>query len=227
MFWLGDWWLWGERRYGESAAQAAPTGYAVGTLQEAARVADRIESPRRLGSLSWSHHQAVAALDVPEQDALLHRAAAEHLSVRDLRHEVQRAKVEHAGLDAGHSMQAMAAEELRALAATLATALERRAAAWVRWIAAGMPADELARMSGVEVADVLRALGEREHQHKPFYVQRAEYAERARLVEWLRDEAAVTYGRPDDPVVIRRNEIRTLVDLLEDTARLGNRDRRP
>jgi hypothetical protein len=47
MWWLGDWWSYGERAYGEAAAQAAPTGYSSETCRGAAWVAEQIESVRR------------------------------------------------------------------------------------------------------------------------------------------------------------------------------------
>lgn len=90
MWWLGDWWRYGERAYGEAASQAAPTGYSLKTVQTAAWVADQIESSRRLEDLSWSHHQAVAALAPPDADALLEKAEADGWSTRDLRQEVKR-----------------------------------------------------------------------------------------------------------------------------------------
>jgi len=89
MWWLGDWWLHGERKYGESASHAAPTGYALATLQEASRVSERIEKPRRLGDLSWSHHQTVASLHPSEQDTLLAKASGSGWSTRELRQAVR------------------------------------------------------------------------------------------------------------------------------------------
>ena len=89
---LGDWWVYGERTYGESAAQAAPTGYALKTLQNAAWVADRIEPSRRREDLTWSHHCEVAALEPAKADELLSEAAAENWTRNDLRAEVRRVK---------------------------------------------------------------------------------------------------------------------------------------
>lgn len=90
MWWLGDWWRYGERSYGEAASQAAPTGYAVSTVQSAAWVADRIEPFRRRKDLTFGHHDAVAKLDPAESDALLDKAGSDGWSVRDLRQEVKR-----------------------------------------------------------------------------------------------------------------------------------------
>jgi N6-adenosine-specific RNA methylase IME4 len=93
MWWIGDWWLYGERYYGEQASQAAGVGVAPDTLSNAAAVASRIEMPRRRGNLSWSHHRAVAYLGPIEQDEWLERAVAENLSVMELRRAIRRARV--------------------------------------------------------------------------------------------------------------------------------------
>ena len=89
MWWLGDWWRYGEHHYGESAAQAAPTGLAVKTLQNAAWVAERIPPARRRGEIPFGHHASVAALPPAEADALLEEVAEESLSVTSLRERVR------------------------------------------------------------------------------------------------------------------------------------------
>lgn len=90
MWWLGDWWRYGERAYGEASSQAAPTGYSAETCRNAAWVAERIEPVRRLTDLTFEHHRAVAALDAAEADVLLDKAASDGWSTRDLRQEVKR-----------------------------------------------------------------------------------------------------------------------------------------
>jgi hypothetical protein len=85
MWWLGDWYRHGERAYGEAAAQAAPTGFAVKTLQNAAWCAERIPPSRRRVDVTFGHHSTVAALPPAEADALLEEAATEQLSVTTLR----------------------------------------------------------------------------------------------------------------------------------------------
>lgn len=91
LWWLGDWWRYGEREYGEAASQAAPTGYALQTVRAAAWVADRFsESSRRRDDLTWAHHREVAALPPAKADELLDLAEREDLSTRDLRQEVRR-----------------------------------------------------------------------------------------------------------------------------------------
>jgi hypothetical protein len=91
-WWLGDWWRYGERAYGEAASAAAPTGYSGESCRNYARVAERIEPGRRSTALTFSHHQAVASLDPPDQDRLLRRAENEQMNVHHLRAVVRRTK---------------------------------------------------------------------------------------------------------------------------------------
>jgi N6-adenosine-specific RNA methylase IME4 len=89
--WLGDWWRYGVRAYGESEAQAALTGYSLKTCKNAARVADRFSEPsRRRDNLTFSHHDAVAALPEAQADELLDLAETDDLSSRELRQKVRR-----------------------------------------------------------------------------------------------------------------------------------------
>lgn len=91
MWWIGDWWRYGERAYGEAAAQAAPTGYSLKTVQTAAWVADQYpESSRRREDLTWTHHREAASLD--DADKVLAAAAENGWSSRELRREVKRRK---------------------------------------------------------------------------------------------------------------------------------------
>lgn len=92
-WWLGDWLLYGEHRYGEKFAQAAAeTGFDEQTLNACQWVASRFPDMRRRISLSWSHHRNVAALPEVEADAMLGRAERESLSVHDMRRAVRLAK---------------------------------------------------------------------------------------------------------------------------------------
>jgi len=90
MWWLGDWWRYGEHRYGERAAQALdPETYAFQTFANAGYVARRFETSRRREVLSWSHHAEVAALEPDVGDELLGKAEVEDWSVRQLRGQVR------------------------------------------------------------------------------------------------------------------------------------------
>lgn len=89
-WWIGDWLNFGERAYGESYSQAMDaTGLSYGTLANYASVAKRVESSRRRESLTFAHHQEVAALPAREQDEYLQQAEREGLSKAKLRRVVQ------------------------------------------------------------------------------------------------------------------------------------------
>ena len=87
-WWLGDWWAFGEHRYGDRKTMVAAEdwdGPAYQTCVNASNVSKRFESNRRRLNLSFKHHAEVAALQPEEQDRLLDRAEAEGLSVMKLR----------------------------------------------------------------------------------------------------------------------------------------------
>ena len=85
MWWLGDWLNFGERKYGETYAQAAEiTGYKVQTLKNAAWVASQYESSTRVDDLSFSHHQAVASLPPKDRKELLKKADGEKWDCREM-----------------------------------------------------------------------------------------------------------------------------------------------
>lgn len=91
---IGDWWAFGDHRYGERAKAAAEGifGREFQTLANLASVCRKFESSRRREVLSFSHYAEVAALPERDAEVLLDKAEAEHLSVRALRHEVQALK---------------------------------------------------------------------------------------------------------------------------------------
>jgi hypothetical protein len=92
-WWLGDWIRYGNAKFGERYARAAAiTGYDSQTLMNMVSIASKFEISRRRENLSWSHHETVAALQTDEQERWLDRAAAERLSVVDLRLELRAAR---------------------------------------------------------------------------------------------------------------------------------------
>jgi hypothetical protein len=96
-WWLGDWIHYGNARFGERYSRAVKlTGYDVQSLMNMVYVASRFEISRRREKLSWSHHAALAALDVGDQEQWLSRAIADRLSVADLRVELRAARRSHA-----------------------------------------------------------------------------------------------------------------------------------
>jgi hypothetical protein len=89
-WWLGDWIRYGTTRWGEKYKEAARiTGYDVQSLRNIAYVAGRIETSRRRDDLTWSHHAEVCALAPEQQDDWLQQAAAQRMSVADLRFELR------------------------------------------------------------------------------------------------------------------------------------------
>src|SRR5438874_5939790 len=82
---IGDWWVYGDRRYGERAKAAAESRFEIRTLMNYGWVARSIESSRRREDLSFGHHQCVANLPPDQQDSWLKQAAENHLSIKPFR----------------------------------------------------------------------------------------------------------------------------------------------
>lgn len=76
MWWLGDWWAFGEHQYGDLVRAAEESDWSAETIRAAAWVANKVEPVRRLTVLTWQHHMEVAALGAEEQDEFLSRWAA-------------------------------------------------------------------------------------------------------------------------------------------------------
>lgn len=95
---LGDWYLLGETRFGEAAAQAVEA-VSLKTVQNAAWVAERFPPSRRRENLSWSHHAEVAGLEAAEADALLDRAESDGWS----RARLRLVRREYQAIEAGRS----------------------------------------------------------------------------------------------------------------------------
>ncbi len=92
-WWIGDWLVYGNERYGERYARAArATGYDPQSLMNLVYVASRFRPERRRPGLSWSHHAEVAALLPVEQERWLELAERERMSVRSLRAELRTAR---------------------------------------------------------------------------------------------------------------------------------------
>jgi hypothetical protein len=97
-WWWGDWWAFGETRYGQRISQLSESGcpLAPETLMNYAVVCRRFEPSRRREVLSFSHHQVVAPLPAAEAGRLLDWAAetiptqGRPRSVKELRDECER-----------------------------------------------------------------------------------------------------------------------------------------
>jgi Ser/Thr protein kinase RdoA (MazF antagonist) len=85
-FAIGDWVLLMETRFPEKFSQAVEVlGISEEGTREYLRVSEKVPRSIRREKLSWSHHRAVAALEVPEQKEWLERAETERLSHHQLR----------------------------------------------------------------------------------------------------------------------------------------------
>jgi hypothetical protein len=92
---IGDWIAWGNERFGERYSRASKiTGYDTQTLMNMVYVASRFSLSRRRENLSWSHHEALAAVGAEEQEEWLDRAADHRWSVSDLRMMVRMSRKE-------------------------------------------------------------------------------------------------------------------------------------
>lgn len=99
MWAIGDWWRFGEHRYGERAAQALDSRYSFQTLANAGYVAGAVETSRRREVLSYSHHAEVAALPTEEQDYWLDAAESGEWSRNELRARIKRGTTDDAPID--------------------------------------------------------------------------------------------------------------------------------
>lgn len=95
---LGDWIAYGNMKFGERYALASQiSGYDPQTLMNMVYVASRFPISRRRENLSWSHHEALASKDDPdEQDRWLDEVSEHRWSVLDLRMMLRAARKERA-----------------------------------------------------------------------------------------------------------------------------------
>jgi hypothetical protein len=143
---LGDWLLFGQRRFGRRyRAALAATDLDYQTLRNYAWVAGRFEPSRRHESLSFQHHAEVAALTEPEQELWLHRAELEHWSRNELRrrlslHRAARREPAASSVVMRFEVTPEAERRWRRAAASQQLALQD----WLRTVADAAATDELA-----------------------------------------------------------------------------------
>lgn len=102
LWWLGDWWVYGQTKYGERLAAVKEwDGPDFQTCANAGSVCRKFETYRRREVLSFKHHAEVAALPTEEAEELLDWAEeplksgnskAKPRSTRELRMEVNKRK---------------------------------------------------------------------------------------------------------------------------------------
>lgn len=94
-WWIGDWWAFGEHRYGDRAKAVAQEafGLSFSRLASIGSVARAFgQGCRRRQVVAWSHHEEVAPLARQSPEAaqmLLDRAEREQMSVSQLRAAVR------------------------------------------------------------------------------------------------------------------------------------------
>jgi hypothetical protein len=89
-WWLGDWLVYGQDRYGDRYQRAvAATALDYQTLRNYAWVARQFPVSRRRDSLSFQHHAEVAALSEEEQEIWLDRAILSGWSRNELRRQLR------------------------------------------------------------------------------------------------------------------------------------------
>lgn len=97
---IGDWWIYGDHRYGERASAAIDPATGENRLTRYMQygwVARSIETSRRREVLSWSAHLEVAALEPNIQDGILSRAVENGWGSREVRAAVKEFKDRLAG----------------------------------------------------------------------------------------------------------------------------------
>ena len=94
-FHLGDIYIEGRKRYGQSVTQALPEIERINSvIRTASWVAAKVPKENRDIFLSWTHYRAVAGLPAEEQRPLLEKARDEHMSVSSLQSQVKAARKE-------------------------------------------------------------------------------------------------------------------------------------
>lgn len=94
-WWLGDWWRYGEHRYGDRKEIVDGEdwdGPKFQTCADAGMVAAAFETSRRREVLSFNHHREVCSLPVDWQDTLLDEAQDGGLSCAAMRQRVKEVK---------------------------------------------------------------------------------------------------------------------------------------
>lgn len=86
-WWLGDWWDYGEKKFGKTISRNVilEIGIDVGQADVNRRISRIFEDNRRRPELSFAHHKAVEGRDPWDQDRLLAQASQEQISEGKLR----------------------------------------------------------------------------------------------------------------------------------------------
>lgn len=99
-WWIGDWWAHGDHKYGGRSKLAADGVFGAksfGHLSNIGSVARRFEASCRHEVLSFTHYQEAARLPEGHRDEIIQQAISDSLSVRDVRTEVIKRRVQIGG----------------------------------------------------------------------------------------------------------------------------------
>jgi len=95
-FWIGDWIRFGEGKFGEKYSQALEsTDYSYKALRNMKYVADKVDLSLRKDNLDFSIYMAIAPLEPKEQAKWLKTASEKHLTVKQLKTEIKRSRIEN------------------------------------------------------------------------------------------------------------------------------------
>lgn len=92
LWWVGDWFVYGEGRFGEEAYQGVGD-YHTETIRTAVWVCSRVSQRNRRASLGHLHHRLVAAMDEPDQVKWLGLAVEHKLTTRELSASIKAGKI--------------------------------------------------------------------------------------------------------------------------------------
>jgi hypothetical protein len=92
-WWVLDWWVYGEKKYGDLTKLATAIGCKPKTLHNKASVARQVPPSRRREDLAVSIHAEVAALKPADQVKWLNAAEKHKLTKQALRESIKRGKV--------------------------------------------------------------------------------------------------------------------------------------
>jgi hypothetical protein len=92
LWWVGDWFVYGENRFGEEAYQAVGD-YEPETVRKAVWVSSRVPLRHRTPLLSWKHHDAVASQEPADQVKWLGLAVEHQLTTRELYASIKAGRV--------------------------------------------------------------------------------------------------------------------------------------
>jgi hypothetical protein len=92
LWWVGDWFVYGENRFGEESYQAVGD-YEPETVRCAVWVSSRVVLHNRRAEISWNHHKIIASLEPAEQVKWLGLAVEHKLTTRELSASIKAGQV--------------------------------------------------------------------------------------------------------------------------------------